>query len=84
MSLSNVVPRLSAAERAREPRSLGVVAWFDGWGQAQGWPPRTYPRLMTVAESRHWREGWAEGKAATLQYREQDETAREGTTPWKN
>ena len=64
MALSNVVRRLSDGELAREPRSLGVVAWFDGWGQAQGMAPTTYPRRLSAAEAEHWREGWAEGKAA--------------------
>lgn len=64
MSLSGVAPRgrLTAAERAREPRLLHVVAWFDGWGQAQGMRPRTYPRLLDASEARAWRDGWAEGK----------------------
>lgn len=62
MALSNVVRRLNASERAREPRSLAVIAYFDGYGQAQGWEPRDYPRVITDAEARHWREGWAEAK----------------------
>jgi hypothetical protein len=67
MALSNVVRRLTAAELAREPRSLALIAYFDGWGQATGLPPRDYPRVITAAEARHWREGWAEGKAAAAQ-----------------
>lgn len=63
MSLSNVVRHLSASELAREPRSLGVIAYLDGYGQATGLPPMTYPRRISAAESRHWREGWDEGKA---------------------
>lgn len=63
MSLSSVVRTLSASELAREPRSLALIAYLDGWGQATGLPPMTYPRRISAAEARHWREGWTEGKA---------------------
>lgn len=63
MSLSNVVRRLSRGDLAREPRSLAVIAYYDGWGQAHGMPPKEYPRPITTAEAAHWREGWADGKA---------------------
>lgn len=68
MSLSNVVRRLTASEVAREPRSLALIAWFDGWGQATGLPPREYPRVISEAEARHWRQGWCEGKAADAEW----------------
>lgn len=61
MSLSNV-GRVTTAEMALEPRSLGVLAWFDGWGQAHGGRPTDYPRRLTASEGRDWREGWNEGK----------------------
>lgn len=69
MALSGVAPRgrVSPAELAREPRHLGVVAWFDGWGQALGMTPYSYPRLLSSAEARCWREGWAEGCAARVE-----------------
>lgn len=61
MSLSNV-GRVSAAARAREPRHLHVVAYFDGWAQAaHGARPAEYPRRLTLEEGEAWREGWREG-----------------------
>lgn len=63
MALTNVVRRLTVSERAREPRSLALIAYFDGWGQATGLPPRDYPRVITDAEARSWRDGWWDGKA---------------------
>jgi hypothetical protein len=58
--LTNVSPPpLTADELARDPRHMGVLAWFDGWGQAGGGKPTTYPRRLTAAEGRDWREGWA-------------------------
>lgn len=65
MALTNVAARLTAAELAREPRSLGVIAWFDG--EAQGSTGRhhtrfTYPRRLTRGEETCWREGFAEGR----------------------
>lgn len=61
MSLTNVARRLTKGERAREPRSLGLIAWFDGWGQAHGHRPSDYPRRLTTDEARDWREGWLAG-----------------------
>lgn len=56
------VGRLTAAEREREPRSLGLVAWYDGYMQASyGARPSPMPRRLDAAEARSWREGWAEG-----------------------
>ena len=60
--LRGVARRLTAADRAREPRSLAVVAWFDGWGQALGMPPKPYPRHLSPAEGRAWREGFQQGR----------------------
>jgi hypothetical protein len=56
--------RITHSDRAREPRSLAVVAWYDGWGQASGMRAYTYPRRLDTFEVQSWREGWAEGKAA--------------------
>jgi hypothetical protein len=65
MSLTGVTRHLTAAERAREPRSLGIMAWFDG--HARAWNPdrpwATYPRRLNPAEARSWRQGWDEGRA---------------------
>lgn len=69
MSLTNVVRRLPAGELARDPRHMGVIAYLDGYGQAVGYPPMTYPRKITVEEARHWREGWAEAKADTAAWK---------------
>lgn len=60
--LTNVVPRLTAAERAREPRMLHLVAWFDGYGQAHGARPVDMPRRLTTDEAREWRDGWNASK----------------------
>lgn len=56
---------LTEDELAREHRCLGVLAWFDGWGQAQGMPPihGDYPRRLDACEQAEWREGHAEGVA---------------------
>jgi hypothetical protein len=63
MCLTPVVARLSDADRAREPRTLGVIAWFDGnaFGSGQG---RRFdiPRPLTRSEERAWREGFTEGR----------------------
>lgn len=62
--LSGVTPRMTDAERAREPRDLGVIAWFDGYTQA-AYPravPATYPRRLTASEARSWRAGFTEGQ----------------------
>lgn len=66
MSLTNVKARLTAAERAREPRSLALRAYYDGWTQATSGrqAAMTYPRPLTTVEARSWRKGWAEGFAA--------------------
>lgn len=63
---------LTAAEKAREPRSLGVVAWFDGWAQGHGMPRNgngDYPRRLTAGEQDEWREGFM---TAVRERREQD------------
>lgn len=63
MSLSGVARRLTAAERAREPRHLHVIAWFDGNARAHNpqAKPTDYPRRLTPDEAASWREGWADG-----------------------
>ena len=65
MALSGVAQRLTAAEIAREPRSLAVVAWFAGnaAGEAGRPSPWTAPRRLTREEEESWREGWREGRA---------------------
>lgn len=64
MSLSNTTDRLTADEKAREPRMLHVVAWFDGY--SRGSNPRargeTYARRLTPSEAREWRAGFNEGR----------------------
>lgn len=65
MALTGVVRRLSAEDRAREPRSLGVIAWFAG--QCYGSTGRyadhlRFSRHLTPSEGRDWREGFAEGR----------------------
>lgn len=62
MALTNVTARLTAAERAREPRHMHVVAWFDGYGQGHGGRPVDHPRRLTTDEAREWRAGWAEAR----------------------
>lgn len=74
---------LTAAEKAREPRSLAIVAWYDGWGQGQGMRPGncgTYARRLTAAEQAEWRAGYAEGRACLLAHREHG-FARPAETP---
>lgn len=64
--LSGVAPRgrLGEAERAREPRCMAVVAYFDGWSRGlRIGAPHEYPRLLDACEARAWREGWIEGCA---------------------
>lgn len=62
--LTNVARRLTAAELAREPRILHVVAWFDGYGQATGGAKAAvaHPRRFTLDEAAAWREGFSEAK----------------------
>lgn len=63
MSLVGAVDVLTDGERARHPGSLAIEAYFDGWNQASGGPPRTYPRYLTRDEEESWRDGWSEAKA---------------------
>ena len=63
---------LTADEKAREPRSLALVAWFDGWAQAQGISSGsngTYPRRLTAGEQAKWREGFNEARADLMCHR---------------
>lgn len=63
MALVGVVPLLTAAELAREPRDLGVIAYFDGYAAGGGHlRNQTFPRPLTRAEEVSWREGFAEGR----------------------
>lgn len=61
--ITNVARRLTAAEKAREPRDMGIVAWFDGYSQGAypGARPMDHPRRLTREEAEFWREGFAEG-----------------------
>lgn len=68
--------RVTESDLAREDRPQGVIAWFDGWGQANGMPPMTYSRRLTSAELADWREGWSEGKADTAAWK----ASQEGTS----
>lgn len=66
MTLRNVLtPRetLTAGELAREPRNLGVIAWFDGnaFGSDQG-RRFDFPRRLTRSEGHAWREGFTVGR----------------------
>lgn len=67
MSLSGALrpgERMTAAELAREPRMLHVVAWFGGEaaGSSGRQDSRDYPRRLTRDEADSWREGWREGR----------------------
>lgn len=64
MSLSGAVDVLTDSERARHPGSLALQAYFDGWNQAIGRSPTTFPRYLDQREEREWRLGWADGKKA--------------------
>jgi len=68
MSLLGAVDVLSDGERARQPRHLGIEAYFDGWSQASGGPARWFPRFLTRDEEECWRDGWKEAKAERASY----------------
>jgi hypothetical protein len=62
VALTGTASRLTAGERAREPRHLGVVAYFDGYARAYARSTRyEYPRRLLPDEAASWREGWLEG-----------------------
>ncbi|MCR6649722.1 MAG: hypothetical protein NVV70_16885 [Cellulomonas sp.] len=71
MSLTSVARRLTVAELAREPRSLSVLAYFDGWARGcnPAATPQDYPRRLTTDEARCWREGYDDGRASTACHR---------------
>lgn len=61
--LTGVASRLTVGEVAREPRSLAVIAYFDGYAAGSGSTRRqTYPRRITRDEERSWRDGFTEGR----------------------
>ena len=62
--LTGVARALTAGEISREPRSLGVIAYFDGYmtGAYGRRNAQTYPRRLTRNEEADWREGFAEGR----------------------
>jgi len=68
VSRPDTVTELDSGELAREPRNLGLIAYYDGWGQSVGMAPMTYPRTLTDAEGEHWQEGWNEGKAQQAEW----------------
>ena len=63
-SVEDGVP-LSPGERARETRSLAIIALFDGWSTGVGMARMSdqIPRRLTLSEAAAWREGFAEGRA---------------------
>lgn len=64
MSLIGALDVLSPGELARHPGSLAWQAYFDGWNQAIGRSPTTFPRFLNAAEEREWRLGWADARKA--------------------
>jgi hypothetical protein len=62
MTLIGAVDQLDPGERARYPGSLKIEAYFDGWNQAVGHTPITFPRFLDRSEEREWRLGWADGR----------------------
>lgn len=68
MSLSNVTTRLTAGERAREHRHLGVIAYFDGYARGSNPQARLeqYPRRLTRDEAACWRDGFNEGRTERI------------------
>lgn len=81
--LTGTTRRLTAGERAREPRSLALVAWFDGYTRAHNpaVPPHGYPRPLAPAEAREWRAGWAEGRRELVCHTWHGFTPCDGTHP---
>lgn len=82
MSLTGWADQLSESERALEPRSLGLVAFFDGWARAAlpAAPPYVYPRRLDPGELEDWREGYREGRAQAWELRDTALDYRAGTT----
>lgn len=73
MSLRGVVETLTDEQRAAEPRSLAVVAYFDGWAR-KATPlatAHTYPRPLTPAEAESWREGYRDAVAQQAEWERQ-------------
>lgn len=66
--LTGTVRALTRSDRAREPRSLAIIAYFDGY--ARGSNPRAsravYPRPLDPREARAWREGFTEGRTEAV------------------
>lgn len=76
--LTGVAARVTAGMMAREPKSLAIIAWYDGWAQAvYGAQPKTYPRELTPREAESWREGWAEGREQRLEQDARDAAYRQ-------
>lgn len=71
MSLTGVARQLTAAELAREPRSLAVLAYYDGWSRGTNAraTPTEYPRRLTADEARAWRDGYDEARGSTACHR---------------
>lgn len=64
LMLTGTARRLTAGEIAREARSLGVLAYFDGYaaGAYGRHGTQTYPRRLDRSEAEQWRAGYAEGR----------------------
>lgn len=60
MTLTSVVQHLTPEQHDTEPRSLAIIAFFDGWAR-KALPlkaPATYPRPLTPDEADSWRDGY--------------------------
>jgi hypothetical protein len=62
----------STTDMLLEPRSLSVVAWYDGWTRATtpGAKRREFLRRLTDDELESWREGWMQGLAENREWEE--------------
>lgn len=73
MSLTGVVRRLTPEQEAAEPRSLALVAYFDGWAR-KALPLKAhyvYPRPLTPDEAEHWRDGYRTAIADAAEWERQ-------------
>jgi uncharacterized lipoprotein YddW (UPF0748 family) len=73
VSVTGVVRSLTAEQQAAEPRSLELVAWFDGYAR-KAYPlkkPATYPRPLLPHEAESWRQGYREAVAQAAEWERQ-------------
>jgi hypothetical protein len=78
MTLTNVVERLTPQQQEAEPRSLAIVAFFDGWAR-KALPlkaPVTYPRPLTPDEAESWRDGYRTAIADAAEWERQQHLLR--------